>query len=479
MKQARLLTEESLEKLSDLCYWEDQRFSVMQRLRDDQSATASPLVRAGRSVHLKNLKAIKREIEAVRNELQLEDTVNDPLSDIPAIPDEAYQNLPQQLSSCCALTEHPNEKDMLLLSLLSLSAGHLPNLLAEHANGYYPCSLNIFLADGSGAGKQLAGKMKALVLGRQPGTGKSNQALLTNLRDEVERDGGFRKTMRLAVETDFAQQLPEVFPSSGQGQTTSLFERVFTTVPVVATPVTGFLSVLLTGDHGQFRNLSVKAGPSFYSPFLVYSAYSESKWQSNRPDRSTRTLSRHLAALMSDLEKIRSILSDRDEPVTVELTSGQWQMIDDTFAEKMEILNELGMPPELHTVNENAAIYTLKLTSICTTLRIFDEDPELLYGEYLTPDDDDVIAALWITDTCLKHAIRLQDLLPGINEVDARGDRYLKYYNILPVAFETSDALELAEKLEIPPRSAKRYLNEMLDENKVTRVKRGQYQKIT
>lgn len=475
--RAGRLNNESIEKVSDLCYWEDQRLSVLNKLRDDQVSAG----RAGRSVHLKNLKAIKQEIDAIRDDLGLDHPEADRLANTPNIPDEAYQNLPPQLANCCSLPEDPDKKDILLLSLLPIVAAHLPSVLAEHANGYYLCSLNIFLVDGSGAGKQMTGKIKAFIQGEESDLKQQSSAVLQDLQEELAYPGSpseSRKKMRLTIENDTGSLLRDEARVKGIEQASSVFNKVFAAVPLVVQPGSGYLSVLMTGDRHPFRKFAMKTAPSLYSSFLLYSAPQESKWQSNRPDRSTRTLSRRLAALMADLVQIRSRLSARKEPITSELSPGQWQMIDDTFSEKMEIINELGLPAELHTANENAAIYSLKLVAIFTVLRSFDENPASLNGEYLTPQDDDVIAALWITDTCLKHAIRLHDLLPGVWDVDARGSRYLKYYSILPASFETAEALELAAKLDIPPRSAKRYLNEMLDEKKVTRVKRGVYKKI-
>lgn len=479
--RAERLTERTLEKLSDLCYWEDQKSSVMQKLRTDQAAGMNMPGRKDRSIFLKNLKAISLEIRTIRNDLGLEGTDSPAVSDTPFITEEAYKSLPKLLQNCCNRVEGEEKKALLLLSMLPLTAAQMPNMLAEHANGYYTPSLNIFLIDGSGAGKQLANKIETLALGdhkadaRQKGT--AVRSLLEELID-TNKGSGSGSQMRVVVESDLERVFSDDSLYTEAGRYKRLFRDGFTPVPMVIEPNRGTLSSLIIGDTGQFRKLSLNAGPDLFSLFMLYAGRTEKNWQSNRPSTSTRALSKDLAELASELAGIRSVLADRKEPITVELASNQWQMIDDTFAEKMDIINELGLPDELHSVNRKTAIYTLKLASIFTVMRSFYDDPGSLKGEYLTPHDDDVIAALWIADTCLKHAIRLHEILPGSNATDARGARYLKYYNILPGKFETADALEVADKMDIPPRTAKRYLNSLIDEKKVSRLKRGLYKKM-
>lgn len=479
--RADQLTDKSLDKLSDLCYWEDQKSSVMQRLRSDQAAGTNVPGRKDRSIFLKNLKAIGLEISTIRKDLGLDGAESPAVSDTPFLPEEAYKSLPKLLGNCCRRVEEDEKKALLLLSMLPLIAAQMPNMLAEHADGYYTPSLNIFLIDGSGAGKQLANKIRTLALSDYKIPAQQKGTVVRSLRDELNGlnvGGASGKQMRAIVEPDLELVFSDDSLYTEAGKYKQLFGDGFTPVPMVVEPATGTLSALIIGDTEQFKKLSLNAGPSLFSLFMLYNSNREESWQSNRPSTSTRTLSKDLAELASELSGIQSALGGRKEPLTVELTTNQWQMIDDTFAEKMEIINELGLPDELHSVNRKTAIYSVKLAAIFTVLRSFYDDPGSLEGEYLAPQDDDVIAALWIADTCLKHAIRLHEILPGSTDTDARGVRYLKYYNVLPGKFETADALELAEKMDIPPRTAKRYLNSLIDEKKVSRLKRGLYKKM-
>ncbi|MFH5885438.1 hypothetical protein ACG2F4_14090 [Halalkalibaculum sp. DA3122] len=89
-----------------------------------------------------------------------------------------------------------------------------------------------------------------------------------------------------------------------------------------------------------------------------------------------------------------------------------------------------------------------------------------------------MIAALWLADTFIKHAIRLYHILPKATDVDGKGERYRHFYLALPEEFETSRAILVAEGLNIPERTAHRWLSALTGEY-LTRIKRGYYKKMT
>lgn len=59
-------------------------------------------------------------------------------------------------------------------------------------------------------------------------------------------------------------------------------------------------------------------------------------------------------------------------------------------------------------------------------------------------------------------------------QYDARGVRFVWFFDKLPMQFETSEALEVAQELEIPERTVKRWLS--VDEN-IERIGYGMYKK--
>jgi len=444
--KTRGLSDENLALLKDLCYWEEQKQLIMERIRAEQSADAGS---AGKSVHLMNLRAIKQEMDQVRNTLGIVSETPATLENTPRIPDEAYQSLPEELGACCQTVSDPRKRDLLLLALVSTISGARLHTLTEHADGFNTLAINAFLIDNSGYASKLTAKVHQLA----EGAGLRNAA--QNNLITVQHPARDYEALRGNIAAAFKVQ-----PQTGSG-------------------VDQEGAVCLTGDLELLRKIALNTAPEIIADFLVYSSGGNSKWQSHRPDQQSRTLNRALESLMIKVKKAGSMLSGRDQALLTDLTPQQWEMIDDTFAEKMEIIDQLGLPPALHTANNKAAIITVKLASLFAVMRTLETDVEKLkQADVITAAEDDVIAALWITDTSLKHSIRVFEELPGRSEPDRRGERFHQFYHILPVRFDTSEAMEFAGKMDIPARTSKRYLNKFIKEKKLVRLKRGRYEKV-
>lgn len=472
--------EDAYQRLADLCYWEEQKLITLERLRAVQIGPGSVSPKMTRSVALTNLKTIKAEIDQLRTELGIEQNEAAWITESQPISEEAYESLPSSIASCCALIEDPVKRDLFLLAFLPAISAHVPNAVAEHADGFYSASLNIFLIDKSGHGQRFSDM--ALQLNENSDTAegcglwRSLDAAIRG-RDEFESD--FRNKSHAVYETDLpdAGEMNEREEKWKRDQE-NLFNRAFRIASLHSDKRVQTFSNVVLGDERQYHTFWTRFDNSVLSSFIVYCGEKELSWRSHRPDSASRALNRKVDELGSLLSELNELLLSREKPLVLELTESQWQMIDDTFAEKMEIIEELALPAELKKANHKAAIFTLKLSIIFSVIRGFDKDPDKITSqEFLIPEDDDVISSLWIADTCLKHAIRAYEQLPVESQADAKGDRYNKFYNVLPPVFETSEALELAGMMNIATRTAKRYLNTLIEEHKLKRLRKGVYQK--
>ena len=485
VKEGRF-TDDAYQQLEDLCYWEEQKLATLDKLRAVELTPGSPPIKMTRSVALKNLKTIKAEIDRLRSDLNLEQEESAWISESQPISDEAYKSIPDSLSACCDLFSDASKRDLFLLTSLPALAAYVPGVLAEHADGFYDASLNLFLIDSSGTAESTFKKVlryldaapeknaaeeatypRLFKSYKSASSHYSNQALT-----EIQLPAAVYEAnseMQWEADSDIREFMMQAFENTLRAKSSAPVNN-----PFIA-PMSG----CILGDLNRYRDFWSACSADTNASFLLYLSGGEPVWQSHRPDTASRALVRGLDTLKSDMLQITGELSARQEPLVIELSEGQWQMIDDTFAEKMEIIEELGLPAELQKTNYNAAVYALKLAVIFSVMRQNDTDPGMLSTlEFLVPDDQDVIAALWIADTCLKHAIRVFEQLPIETEPDAKGERYHKFYNVLPPAFETAEAVELAEKMNIANRTAKRYLNTLIDEQKLTRIRKGQYEKI-
>lgn len=476
--------EEAYKLLTDLCYWEEQKLATLEKLRAVQTSPGSPPSKMTRSVALKNLKTIKAEIDQIRSDLNIEQHEAAWISESQPISEEAYGCLPDSLGVCCEVLKNPANRDLFLLSFLPAIAAHMPNVVAEHADGYYSASLNLFLIDSSGNAENYS--KKAIRFFEDPMTRNTSDTpgLWTSVKTALSRKqdigAGFWERSHAIYET-MPQFTGDLYESEIRDRNLqdATFREAFRVIKREVDNRLYTLSNAIVGDIDHYRTFWSRFDSTILSSFLVYLGKKEEEWQSHRPDAASRLLNLRLEEFKNLLKQINTQLLARSAPLVAELTNNQWQMIDDTFAEKMEIIEELALPPELKKANYKAAIYALKLTAIFSVIRRFESGEDGFAGrEFITPDDDDVIAALWIADTCLKHTIRAFEQLPIEAQPDAKGDRYHKFYNVLPPEFETYEAVEMANKMNIADRTAKRYLNTLIDEHKLTRIRKGQYEKV-
>jgi len=167
---------------------------------------------------------------------------------------------------------------------------------------------------------------------------------------------------------------------------------------------------------------------------------------------------------------------EQENSLLVELEDPHWQMIDDTFREKTAIIEELGLMQQLHGMLRNSSIYVVKIAVLFRMMRLAEEGTVIENMKHIKTQDEDLIASLWLIDTLMKHAIRIYQNLPVMKE-NVRGDRYHRFYNVLPIIFDTSQALEVASRISIPSRTANRYLSTFLESNFLNKLRKGVYYK--
>jgi phage terminase small subunit len=491
-----VLNDSVIEKLSDLCFWKQQKADVLKSLND---AETNPLqdktsrsFKSLSSIHLSSVKAIQKEIDQLNEELGIDQHSDDDLSDTPVVPDDVYQSLPELLAGCCDLFDNRRQRDLFLTGSLSLTGAVLQNVVAEHAEGLFSTNLNVMMVcSGNGSESVLQNvqdlarplRLSNVEQGElEPGYPFADPG--QHLVSFLKACNGYGLMCRSLDEKSVADQ--------ERDEWTTLLKKSFYHREVIESRNGNSLfvdrpalSACFTANPDRFSLLYEPEQNHYYSLYALYGfEEQEEGWSSQRPARHRRLLDRQISTAGEQLALLNRLLINRREPIYIELTDDQWQMIDETFAEKLEIIRELNLSDALQLANQRAAIQTLKMCAICTVLRTFEAEPSLIErAEAITPSEADMIASLWLADTYLKHAIRLYQRVPEhrsptLTTDDAKGERYRRFLEILPAKFETASAIEIGQTLDVPVRTAKRYLKTLLKESRIKRVRRGEYEKI-
>ncbi len=423
----------------------------------------------------------------------------------PSIPKEVYQHLPKTLQTRCNLIEQRHRRDIFLISALPVLAAHMPNVSAAHADGYYTPDLFTLIVADPGAGKGTATKAKHLgnVLNKKlmeesrreiqefqdlptEAKNKLNEPQERSLfipansssraiYDVMQSNGGSGLLFETEIDT--------MLNATGQewGNFSDITRKAFhhEAVSINRKGEKFFidnprLSICITGTFDQFKAMFESAENGHFSRYALYTFDVPRKWQSHRPTKQSRALDESVNTASEILFKMYNALNKRSEPLYIDLTPEQWQAIDDTFAEKMQIIEDLGLSKYLHATNNRAAVLALRMASMFAVLRAYEESPERLQGESVTPIESDMVAALWLANTFVEHAVRLYQILPKAETADSKGERFQQFYDAMPDTFETADAVATALRLNIPERTVKYWLS---NDQRIIRKQRGEYAK--
>lgn len=424
----------------------------------------------------------------------------------PPVPTAVYDFLPELLKTRCSLLSKAHSRDVFLISALPVIAAQMPNVLAGHVDGYYAPDLFTLIVAGPGTGKGISSKAKAFghVLNEQIiEQSKREIANFENMPDEekLNQQRPHERSLLIPANSSSRAIYDTLDANGGNGL---LFENeIDTLINATAQEWGNFsdvvrkafhhesisinrkkerfyidnprLSICLSGTFDQFKNMFQSAENGHFSRYALYTFDVPRVWQSHRPTHNSKALVESVETASQSLYDMHQRLSERDKPLYIDLDDSQWQMIDDTFGDKMQVIEDLDLSSHLHASNNRAAVLALRMASIFSVLRANEEDGHrLVMEESLTPTAADMKAAILLADNFIKHAIRLYYILPKSEDSDAKGERYKEFVSMLPKQFETAAAYKVAESLDIPERTARRWLS---NENNLKRIKRGHYEK--
>ena len=234
------------------------------------------------------------------------------------------------------------------------------------------------------------------------------------------------------------------------------------------------LSTVLSGTPRQIAALIPDAENGLFSRFLFYYVDFQLTWlnvfsgQGDALDETFDVISHQVLALYQHLLQspdIRfSFTSAQKRVFNTFFSRAQrqyWKRLGDTFIASVRRMG----------------LITFRMAMVLSVLRLADkkELPELLYCS-----DDDFTSAMTIARVALCHTVRVyreltcRELAHPAAEGAGRKQELLR---LLPDEFDTAKAQEFAIRLNIPRRSAERYLADWTKSGALEKVAFGRYQK--
>ncbi|MBM6890193.1 DUF3987 domain-containing protein [Bacteroides caecigallinarum] len=403
------------------------------------------------------------------------------------IPGPIFSTLPQSLKNLLVIAKNDRERDVILLSCITILSGIFHSLRTMYGNKKYSAHLYMCFLAGSGSGKGVA--MYATLLGKPihnelvkrnkaakrefenklvewelelKAASKEKRKPNMDLRPEdVERD-----ILYLQANTSKSQMLHEMAGSQKHGNILPVseidefseslqtkygkhaaeirmyfhHERVGQSFKNDKEPVeieNPRLALMMSGTPQQLVNFIRTIEDGMFSRFLFYVMGTNYKWISQSPLDGNGNID--VEELFSPLAQMlkEHFFNTIGQEITINFTREQWDKHTSTFQA------QLGMvvaedTPDITGVIFRTGLIVLRVAMVLCGLRILESGWQI--KEY-TCTDEDFDTAMKIVLTCMNHTLNTSTMM----EEGSKRHKLTNYYKLLPVLRKMNNRFKYSE----------------------------------
>ena len=235
------------------------------------------------------------------------------------------------------------------------------------------------------------------------------------------------------------------------------------------------LSAVLSGTPRQVLSLIPDAENGLFSRFIFYSIDVALVWNDVFAGSSDKTMEECFDELGKRFDYLYTQMQAA-EPMTFRFTTPQEQEFNDFFR---SVQTEYAQLYGLDIVGSirRLGLITYRIAMVMTALRFMENVP---MQQIVFCSDTDFQNALSMVQVLLKHTAKVFESLPtsaAVSALSEKTEAKQAFYDQLPPDFSREAYLSLAQKLNIPQRSAERYIQTFCKEGKLVRAFHGQYRK--
>jgi hypothetical protein len=445
---------------------------------------------------------IKEEIEEMQE------------TNLPTFPDEIYTDLPGLLQKVVAKSNSPEDRDLLLLGSLVVISACLPKVYGIYAEREVYPNLFLFVTAQASAGKGRLTLCRKLVdpihkalrevskLEFEEYQRNLTEYAATKNKAETERPkeppvkmlvipannsatGVFQilndnngsglmfetegDTLAITFKSEYGNY-SDGFRKAFHHETISYNRRKDREFVEIQNPR---LSVLLSGTPKQVATLIPSAENGLFSRFIFYFMNICYEWKDVFAGESGQTLDHYFDHLGAQFHELYKCLESQDKPMRFCLTVSQQQQFNSYFQQTQIQYIELCGEDYIGTVRRLGLI-TFRIAMILTTLRIMDN------GELRSPlvcSDTDFNIAMEIVKVLVQHAAHVFQQLPTDNATKVQPNQKQRFLNMLPAEFDRQTYLAIAEKLNIPAKTAEKQIARFAKTGLIHHYAQNQYKK--
>ncbi len=440
---------------------------------------------------------------------------NETSTQLCSFPSEIFDQLPDLLRRITIKGTSPEDKDILLLgSLVSMSAC-LPNVYGVYAEREVFANLFLFVTAQASAGKGRLTLCRKLVKPIHKALREQNRAEFESYQrdlteyaaaksDKVNMDKPQEPPLKMLVipannsATGLFQILNDnngkglIFETEGDtlaqtfksehGNYSDGFRKAFhhETITYNRRKDREFveidmprLSALLSGTPKQVSALIPNAENGLFSRFIFYFMNIRYEWKDVFAGESGQTLDHYFDHLGAQFHELHKCLESQGKPMRFCLTVSQQQQFNSYFEQTQIQYIELCGEDYIGTVRRLGLI-TFRIAMILTTIRIMDN------GELRSPlvcSDADFNIAMEIVKVLVQHAAHVFQQLPTDTAAKVQPNQKQQFLNMLPTEFDRQTYLSVAQKLNIPAKTAEKQIARFVKTGLINHFAQNQYRK--
>ena len=444
-----------------------------------------------------------------------ETSENETSTQLCSFPAEIFDQLPDLLRRITVKGTSPEDKDILLLgSLVSMSAC-LPNVYGVYAEREVFANLFLFVTAQASAGKGRLTLCRKLVEPIHKALREQNRAEFESYQrelteyaaaksDKVNMEKPQEPPLKMLVipannsATGLFQILNDnngkglIFETEGDtlaltfksehGNYSDGFRKAFhhETITYNRRKDREFveidmprLSALLSGTPRQVSTLIPNAENGLFSRFIFYFMNIRYEWKDVFAGESGQTLDHYFDHLGAQFHELFKCLESQDKPMRFCLTVSQQQLFNSYFEQTQIQYIELCGEDYIGTVRRLGLI-TFRIAMILTTLRIMDN------GELRSPlvcSDTDFKIAMEMVKVLVQHAAHVFQQLPTDTAAKVQPNQKQQFLNMLPTEFDRQTYLSVAQKLNIPAKTAEKQIARFAKTGLINHFAQNQYRK--
>jgi hypothetical protein len=438
----------------------------------------------------------------------------DDFIETPYIPEEVFNNLPSLLKDVCSVFSTQREKDIMLLGSIVTLSSCMANVFGIYFNDKIFANLYLFVTAQASAGKGSLKHCKRLVfpvhkqLRDASAVAKSEyQIEMQQYLQEVKKDATRQKpeepkdkmlflpannsstgifqllddcdgkglifetegdTLAQIFKTDYGNY-SDGFRKAFHHENISYYRRTNREYVDIENPR---LSAVLTGTPRQIIHLIPDAEDGLFSRFMYYRFSLTDIWSDVFQKQTANGFESYFNELGHRFYSIFQTLTYSREK-EFNFTTMQQQQFNQCFkAWQTEFISVLG--PESVANVRRLGLICFRMAMIMTVLRIEEtgEDANMLYCT-----DTDFNNAMQIGRVLLDHAKTVYLQLCTMSKKLKPETMKDKFYSLLPTEFTRKEAVIIAEKLNIKPRTTDKYLAELTPAHLTKDPVYGKYKK--